>query len=100
MVGVTNSQADEPKVELSFLLRVSLVLCLQAQCWLKADYADGGSNSCRVSGNQARPSYVGSALSAAAVYTFTATSAPTKRVLTFAVDEILRCVVRISAVLL
>lgn len=62
----------------------------QAQCWLKSVTADGSSNNCRVSGNQAVPSYSGEPVSAAAVYSFTvAGAAPVRRVVTFAVDEIL-----------
>ena len=60
------------------------------QCWLKASSGGTSNNKCRVSGEQARPSYQGDPLAAAAVFSFGAVGpAGASKFLTFAVDEVL-----------
>ena len=59
-------------------------------CWLKSSSGGTSNNKCRVSGEQARPSYTGEPLAAAVVYNLGSVgSAVTTQFLTFAVDEVL-----------
>jgi len=62
----------------------------QAQCWLKSSSSSTTNNKCRVSGAQARPSYIGLPIAAAVVFDLgtAVTSTPITSVAILAVDEL------------